>query len=316
MFPKLWMLCASLTGRRRTIPAPPTMFAALRYGLCTLALIAFDPCDASAGKLHEPEIDSEHLFGFTIGSDIGERGEKEIENEANARTGKNGGSYTAIFEQLEAKYTVAQNFRIAATAVFVYHDISGVPDIEDLRRGAFQGTSVDARFRFLDREQSPFGFTVSIEPHWNRIDDITGERVQNSGGTVTVALDKEVVARRLYAAINVLYQPEVTHFLDPDTWVRQSTLGISGALAVQVRSGVFVGGEVVYRHLYDGLRFESFAGRALFLGPTFYARLSEHWWASLAWNIQVAGHAADQPGALDLVNFERHRALLRLGYHF
>jgi hypothetical protein len=99
MFPKLWMLCASLAGRRRAIPAPPTMFTALRCGLCTLALIAFVPCDASARKVHEPEIDSEHLFGFTIGSDIGERGEKEIENETNARTGKNGGSYTAIFEQ-------------------------------------------------------------------------------------------------------------------------------------------------------------------------------------------------------------------------
>jgi hypothetical protein len=162
MFPKLCMLCASLAGRRRTIPARPTMFAALRCGLCTLALIAFVPRDASAGKAHEPEIDSEHLFGFTIGSDIGERGEKEIENETNALSGKNGGSYTAIFEQLEAKYTVAQNFRIAAAAVFAYDDISGVPDIEDLRRGAFQGTSVDGRLRLLDRERSPFGFTVSI----------------------------------------------------------------------------------------------------------------------------------------------------------
>jgi hypothetical protein len=193
MFPKLWMLCASLAGRRRTIPAPPTMFAALRCGLCTLALIAFVPCDASARKVHEPEIDTEHLFGFTIGSDIGEKDEKEFENETITRTGKNGGTYAAVFDQLEAKYTVAQNFRIAAAAVFAYHNISGVPDIEDLHRGAFQGTSVDARFRLLDRERSPFGFTVSIEPQWNRIDDITGERVQNYGGTVTVALDKEVL---------------------------------------------------------------------------------------------------------------------------
>ena len=28
------------------------------------------------------------------------------------------------------------------------------------------------------------------------------------------------------------------------------------------------------------------------------------------------GHAAEQPGALDLVNFERHRAVARFGYHF
>ena len=107
MFPKLWMLCASLAGGRRTIPAPPTMFAAVRCGLCTLALIAFVPSDASAGKVHEFEIDSEHLFGFTIGSDIGERGEKEIENETNARAGKNGGSYTAIRQNTQLRRTFA-----------------------------------------------------------------------------------------------------------------------------------------------------------------------------------------------------------------
>jgi hypothetical protein len=272
--------------------------------------------EASARKRQQTEIDTEHLFGFTIGSDIGENGEKELENETNTLAGKNGGTYAAVFDQLEAKYTVARNFRIAAAAVFAYHDISGVPDIEDQHRAAFQGASVDARIRLLDRERSAFGFTVSIEPHWNRIDDTTGERVQNHGGTVTLALDKEVVARRLYAAVNLLYEPEVTHFLDADTWVRQSTIGVSGALAMQVRSGVFFGSEVVYRRLYDGLGFARLAGHALFAGPTLYARLSEHWWASLAWNAQVVGHAADQPGALDLVNFERHRATLRFGYRF
>jgi len=311
MCPNLWALCAGLA------PALPTLRAPLRCSVYALALLlsCISP-EAWARKAHEPEVDTEHLFGFTIGSDIGEKGEKELENETNTRTGKNGGTYAAVFDQLEAKYTVAQNFRIAAAAVFAYHNISGVPDIEDLHRGAFQGASVDARIRLLDRERSSFGFTVSLEPHWNRIDDTTGERVQNYGGTVTLAFDKEVVARRLYAAVNVLYEPEVTHFLDADTWMRQSTLGISGALAMQITGGAFIGGELVYRRLYDDLGFNSFAGHALFTGPTAYAKLSEHWWVSLAWNIQVRGHAADQPGALDLVNFERHRALFRVGYHF
>jgi hypothetical protein len=243
MFPRLSLLCASLVGMRRSILAPLiTICGALRCSLWMLALlISFISRDASARKAHEPDTDTEHLFGFTMGSDIGEKGEREVESGTNTRTGKNGGSYTAVFEQLEAKYTIAQNFRIAAAAVFVYHDISGVPDIDDLRRGAFQGGSVDGRIRLLDRERSPLGVTVSIEPHWNRIDDITGERVQNHGGTVSLLLDKEVVVRRLYAAVNVLYEPEVTHFLDADTWVRQSTLGISGALTMQVTSGVFLG---------------------------------------------------------------------------
>ena len=57
-------------------------------------------------------------------------------------------------------------------------------------------------------------------------------------------------------------------------------------------------------------------GQALYLGPTFYARLSAQWWVSGAWNVQAAGHAANTAGALDLVNFERHQVKFRLGYHF
>jgi hypothetical protein len=315
MDPKRWELRAARVTRAAALRPP--IHAALRCGFCMLALFILSMWgEASAGQAHEAEIDTEHLFGFTIGSGIGKKGEKELENEANTLTGKNGGTYAAVFDQLEAKYTLAQSFRIAAAAVFAYHNISGIAGIEDLHRGSFQGGSVDARIRLLDLERSPFGFTVSIEPHWNRIDGVTGQRIQNDGGTVRLALDKEIVARRLYAAVNVLYEPEVTHFLSAETWARQSTIGISGALTMQVRSGLFIGSEVVYRRLYDGLGFDSLAGHALSVGPTLYVKLSEHWWASLAWNAQVSGHAADQPGALDLLNFERHRAMVRFGYNF
>ena len=35
-----------------------------------------------------------------------------------------------------------------------------------------------------------------------------------------------------------------------------------------------------------------------------------------AWNMQPAGHAVGDPGRLDLVNFDRHQARVRLGYSF
>src|SRR5262249_37418096 len=250
------------------------------------------------------------------GSDIGEKGEKEFESESNVRSGKGGGAYTAAFEQLEAKYTLTQNFRIAAAAVYAYHNIQDVPEIDDRRRGKYQGLLADARFRLLDRERSPVGLTLSVEPHWNRVDDITGVPVENYGGTVTLAIDKELVSKKLYAAINLLYEPELTHFRETDLWMHQSTMGISGALAVRAASGVFIGAEVRSLHLYDGLGLNSFTGRALFAGPTFYANLSQHWWLSLAWNIQVRGNATDRPGSLDLTNYEHHRATARFGYHF
>jgi len=67
---------------------------------------------------------------------------------------------------------------------------------------------------------------------------------------------------------------------------------------------------------FDGLGLDRFAGNALFAGPTFYARFSEKFWMSAAWSTQVTGRAINEIGALNLTNFERHRAVLRFGYNF
>jgi hypothetical protein len=43
--------------------------------------------------------------------------------------------------------------------------------------------------------------------------------------------------------------------------------------------------------IYDGLGLDHYSGRALLIGPTFYAKLNELYWVSAAWTVQVAGHA-------------------------
>jgi hypothetical protein len=206
--------------------------------------------------------------------------------------------------------------RISPAAVLAYHDIGGVPDFDNRRRAAFQGLSFETRFLIVDGERAPFGLMLSVEPHWNGIDDLTGQRVENYGATLLLAADRELVPQKLYAAINILYQPEATRVIALDQWVRQSMLGISAAITMQVRPGIFFGGELRWNHLYDGLGLDRFAERALFAGPTFYATLSKQWWMSFAWNVQLAGHVAEFPSALGLVNFERHQVKLRFGYHF
>jgi hypothetical protein len=261
-------------------------------------------------------VETEHLFGFTTGSDSGEKGETEIESETTGRTAKGSGSYSALTQQFEARHTLDDRFRISGAAAFALHAIGNVPDLADRRQAAFQGASFDARYRLVERERAPFGLTLVAEPHWNRIDDVTGALVENHGATLTPAMDKELIAHRLYAAVNVIYEPEVTRFAITNAWVRQASFALSGAVAVAVKDGVFVGAEIRSVELYDGLGFDSFAGRALFVGPTYYAKLSEHWWTSIAWNVQVTGRTATRTSALDLVNFEQQQAKIRFGYHF
>src|ERR1700733_5842855 len=57
---------------------------------CLVLALAVIPTDARTAP-----IDTEHLFGFTIGSDVGEVGEKEIESSVTGRFGKQTGTYNA-----------------------------------------------------------------------------------------------------------------------------------------------------------------------------------------------------------------------------
>jgi hypothetical protein len=162
------------------------------------------------------------------------------------------------------------------------------------------------RYRLLDREQTSFGLLIDAEPRWGRIDETSGEPVDQYGIDLVIAIDKELVPNRVVAAFNALYGPEVSRSHVTGITSHESFLGFSTALMTQVRPGVFVGAEARYLRRYEGLGLDSFAGHAVFLGPTIYANLSERSWIAAGWSTQVAGRAADDPGWLDLTNFERH----------
>jgi hypothetical protein len=262
------------------------------------------------------QIDTEHLFGFTIGTDLGDVGEKEVEAGTTTRLGKRSGSYTALSQTLSFEYTPTPNLRLEATAASAYHDIAGVPGLDDRRQGAFEGLSFDVRYRLLDRARAPFGLLINIEPHWGRVDETSGEPVDRHCVDLTLAADKELVPNRIVAAFNLLYMPEVSRSRIDATWSRESTAGVATALMVQVRPGIFVGTEARYLRSYGGLGLDRFEGHAFFVGPTAYAKLSERSWIVLAWSAQVAGRSVDETGVLDLVNFERQQATLKFGVTF
>ena len=59
--------------------------------LCLAALLP--------GKAHADGIDTEHLFGFMIGTDVGNVGEREFQSSTTGRFAKNGGKYRAIGQE-------------------------------------------------------------------------------------------------------------------------------------------------------------------------------------------------------------------------
>ena len=61
-------------------------------------LVATSSARGDPGKRADKtgEADTEHMFGFTEGSDIGKAGEKELETDSTGRFGKLGSSYNAV----------------------------------------------------------------------------------------------------------------------------------------------------------------------------------------------------------------------------
>jgi hypothetical protein len=278
-----------------------------------LLLIAFalSPCAGYAEGL-----ETTHIFGFTIGTDVNQVGEIEGEIESTGRFGKSAGTYAALSTALGLKFIPFENFSIEPGISVAYHNIAGVPDFEDRSGWAFEAVSLELRYRVLDRTQAPVGLTLGIDPRFGTIDDISGAPADRYGSDFILAIDQELVATRLFAAFNFIYELEAVRFHDTSAWEHQSSLTFAAAATAQIYPGVLLGGEVRYLRVYDGMSLDRFAGQAVFIGPTFYAKLSERLWISAAWNIQVAGSAAAQVGPQDLSNFERHQAKLRFGYNF
>lgn len=261
-------------------------------------------------------IDTEHLFGFMIGSDIGTVGEREFQSQTTGRFARNGGNYRAVDQEFELEFVPAKDFRVEMGTSFASHYIRGVPGLEDRRQLAWEGVSVDLRYRLLDREAAPFGFTVAVETHANRIDETSAAAVRSYGTGLTLAFDRELIPNVAVAAVNLLYQPEWTRFIGSGAAEQESTVGAAFALMVQARPGLFLGGEARYLRQYEGIGLQEFAGQALFVGPTAYFQLSPRSRLTAAWSIQAWGRPAGSNAALDLVNFERHHARLIFGVNF
>jgi hypothetical protein len=261
-------------------------------------------------------IDTEHLFGFMIGTDVGTVGEHEFQSQTTGRFSRSGGSYRAINQELELEFVPVDNFRIEIGSVFAAHDINGIAGFENRSQLAWQGVSLDSRYKFLDRGTAPFGLTFAVENHVGHIDESTAAAVRNYGTELTLAFDRELVPNFVVAALNLTYQPEWTRFLGTGAAEQESTVGASLGVMTQLRPGLFVGGEARYLRKYEGIGLDGFMGEALFVGPTAYFQLSERSRLTATWSLQAWGRSARSSSALDLVDFERHQARLVFGVNF
>jgi hypothetical protein len=200
------------------------------------------------------------------------------------------------------------------------HRIKDVADLDNRSQIAFGGLFGEVRYQLLDRtESNPLAVTLAAEPEWRRIDEMTGQVVDNCELELKVNADIELLKNRLYFGGNLLYEPEATH--DPDRlgigWIKESKGGISGALSYRVVPDVLIGAEASYLHHYDGAWFNHYTGSATFFGPTLYIQLGPKMFMAAVWNVQLRGTDIEDPTAkLNLSEFSRQRVKLKVAIEF
>lgn len=278
-------------------------------------LAATSNAQSVADVFHEAE--TKYLFGFSDGSDIGNEGEKAIEFETTAEFKRRGGRYSAIEQELEFEHVLTQNFAYELSAHGIGHAIANVEGLDDRHGAQFSGASAKLRYLIIGRGPgSPIGLTVSAGPEWSRIDGADGTQTQSYSSEFRIVADTELIENRLFAALNLIYEPEVAKASGADMWERSSSAGVSMGLAYRVTPTVALGAGMEYDRAYDGLALQTFSGHALFVGPTAQINFSPKVLLAAAFLAQVAGHAVDDPRALDLTNFSRYRANLKLEFEF
>lgn len=253
--------------------------------------------------------DTEHIFGFTEGADVGLKGDRELESTFTGRFGKPG-HYAAFENETALRYLWADGLRTSLTLLTAAHDMHGVPAESDIRAVALSGVGGEFRWLALARESAPFALTFSIEPQWRRLDGVSGQRQEAAALPLIALVDVAILPDRVFAAFNASYTPTFARI--PGGFAAQSAREVSAAISAALRPDVFVGAEVRHLSVYEGAFLNLPQGSAVFVGPSLFMALPQEIALKLAWSAQINGHPTTPGARLNLVDFERHQARLQV----
>jgi len=261
------------------------------------------------------EIETKYIFGFTEGSGIGLEGEKEISIDTIGGFGKRDGRYAATETKFEFEYTPNQYIQLEFGPLAAGHFIRDVTDLDNRNAFRLSGFFGEIRYLLLDRPASPVAITVSFEPNYRAFDETGGAPVTNYEFETKIMADVELVKNRVYAAMNLIYEPEITRVAD-GSWEKESKFGLTGAVSFRLLPELLVGAEVDYYRHYEGLYFNTFTGDAIFIGPTLYYKFARKMFMTAAWNAQVWGREIGTDHRLNLEEFSRSRAKVKVAVEF
>jgi hypothetical protein len=285
------------------------LLAPCRAPLLAVALMLPSLAQAQDTETSAPAvIDTEHIFGFAEGADIGAKGESELEITATGLAGKLG-KYFGVQNETALRYGVADGFRASIGGLTDYHAVASVPGLADLHSlNVFGGVSSEFRWQFLNRFSSPLDLTLSFEPQWQHIDDTSGQNLRTYVLPVKLLADMPVIPEKTFVAFNLSYEPAFVRI--GGTWQQENPIEISLSASTAILGNAFLGAEI--RQLILN-QHGFFSGRALYIGPRLFVRLSDAITVKVAWEAQIPAETA---GRDDLTNFERNQVRAQFARNF
>ena len=264
------------------------------------------------------------VFGFTTGSDVGDYKSLSGALEYNGNYGTRFGKLYGHLAKAQISYVPFHCLEIGPTIQGL--SVSADRSTFGLDTRQFGGT-VEMKYKILGRATHGIGLTITSEPGvFSRQYNSGFLPVKPSGNVVSnlarVLIDFELVKDKLFGAINLEHsavwdRPILSGV--PDTgYARLSNVNIRAALAYKVSDTFYLGAEASHQRAYTGIFMKNDLGNAWFAGPTFYWQATEKLSLTGAYNYQLAGQTNGFVGTkgVDLINFNRHQAKLKLGYSF
>lgn len=285
-----------------------------RYLLIASVLPAFVTTAANAEA---------NAFGYSYTAGVEEPGETELSLWTTDRRGKADGHYDAQDYRLEVERGITDRFQIAGYVNLASHHVRDLGIDKDRvdRDFAFQGLSLELKYKLLDEKKDGFGLALYAEPGWSRIHKVEGEKGTEYELELKLIASKSWLDDRLIWAGNLTFEPEwerereemgsgVLH----TSWAKElkleATTGLAYRFAPNWRAGVEARYASVYSDWTDGLHRDAYG---VFAGPTISFDKDE-WSASLTFLPQLAGGPGQ--GSRNLAEFEKREIRLKISHEF
>jgi hypothetical protein len=287
----------------------------------------------------EKETGTGNLFGFSEDTDTPDKGEKEVSLDTFSRFYKRrlfgpqlvvpDDAGTAVaplgkprWDLLSIKaayqYGITDDFSVEVGLFGHARDVRNLGDVPNKRYAAFDGGSVEFKYRLLERtEQNPFAFALVFEPRYAHVEEGDGRGVDAFQAEALAVLDARVIPNRLWFATNIGYEPELSRARGTGQTERASGFTWSNALTARVADNAFAGAEVRYVAAFDGAFFNRFAADAFYIGPTANIRFTEQTYLTAALSFRITGsEPTPAPGEITAAQFPRTLLRLKVGASF